>query len=167
MPPIDLALAPEDSAHELAIAQRAAVMRALILDGAADPRLPDLRGEQAIFDWARAVMVYRADPDGWDTVRTLPSMLTELEAYARPIRGDCMHRATLAGAALVRAGLGCWLVFQAFSRDMLGAPRFSHVLVMSAGGVRIDPQECPRVGMTLRALDERVFGKEVMSCASC
>lgn len=151
--PLDIALASDRLDHQRAVDQRAAAMRALIEVGATDPRFEHVAeyAAAALFAWAHGAMDYEDDPRGWDTVRTVGAMWDAIEARGT-VRGDCMHRATLIGAALVRAGRGCALIFQSFD-----GVRYAHVLVMNGSGTRFDPQQCARVGDSLSAVAERSY----------
>ena len=150
--PLDIALAPEDTDHDRAIAQRAALMVALAEVGADDPRLPIPGSPEEVFEIARRMMVYQHDPHGWDTARTVKGMLDFIRDKARQVPGDCMHRAVLIAALLERAGFGAQFLFQSFDGQ-----RFQHVLALDGAGIAYDPQECPRVGERLPAVAERSF----------
>lgn len=150
--PLDIVLAPEDTDHELAIAQRAAILTALAEVGADDPRLPIAASEAEVFSMARSMMRYEHDPNGWDTARTIKGMIDYIEREKKPAPGDCMHRAALIAALLTRAGMGAQLLFQSFNGQ-----RFQHVLALSGAGTAFDPQECTRLGERLAAQRELAY----------
>lgn len=167
MKTLDVKLASDATDHERAIAQRAEAIRALIEVGAADARLPEFKAdpgsEVAVFNWGNRAMVTAPDPDGMDTIQTVGAMMDALDRDGRAV-GDCMHRATLIGAALAKSGRGCFLIFQSFHRGGDGKPVYGHVLAAEASiidatrpGVRYDPQECNGAGESLAADAELVF----------
>lgn len=150
--PLDIALAPDTTDHERAIAQRAAIITALAEVGADDPRLPILQTPREVFGFGRRSMVYQHDPNGWDTARTVKGMIDYMEREKKPVPGDCMHRATLIAALLTRANLGASILFQSFDGQ-----RFQHVLALDGAGTAFDPQECKELGERLHASAERAY----------